>query len=171
MTHAYLALGSNIDPIENTTRAVVEFAKTRELAAVSTFYKTAAVGGGPPFVNGVIAIRPRDQDVVTLLARLRELEHALGRKRGPDKNAPRTIDIDLIAWPGQAHEKIPHGDIEAYDFVARPLAELNRRILTTHGRTVLEAARAMAPHGMSPLDTLTRELRKLVVTAKRSIHA
>lgn len=166
MRNAYLALGSNLEPIANTIRAVEAFATTRELAAVSTFYRTPSIVEGPSFVNGVIAIKPRDRDVPTLITRLRELESALGRKRGPNKHAPRTIDIDLIAWPSQSHARLPHADIERYDFVARPLAELNGRILTTSARPVRETTRAMLPHGMSPLEKLTRELRTLVYHAK-----
>lgn len=168
MKHAYLALGSNIEPLANTARAVKEFCTTRELVAVSTFYRTPAVGHGPSFVNGVIAVQPRDRDVATLLARLRQLEDGWGRQRGPDRNAPRTIDIDLLAWPGHQHERIPHADIERYDFVARPLAELDPHVMTTNGRPVLATARAMLPRGMVPLDGFTRELRRLVHQAKRA---
>lgn len=172
MRHAYIAIGSNIDPEENTLKAVKHFSETRELVAVSTFYRTRPnTGEGPPFVNGVIGVKPRDKDAQTLLARTRELEHALGRKRGPDKNAPRTIDLDVIAWPGQLHERLPHPDIERYDFVARPLAELDGHVLTRDGRPVIDIARSMIPHGMTPLEKLTRELRALVQHAKRSLHA
>jgi 7,8-dihydro-6-hydroxymethylpterin-pyrophosphokinase len=102
---------------------------------------------------------------------VRELEHALGRKRGPDKNAPRTIDLDVIAWPGQQHDRLPHADIERYDFVAHPLAELDGHVVTRDGRHVLDIARSMIPHGMTPLEALTRQLRALVQHAKRSLHA
>lgn len=170
--NAYIAIGSNVDPEENTLKAVQHFSETRELAAVSTFYRTPPhAGEGPHFVNGVIAVKPRDEDAKTLLARTRELDCAFGRKRGPDKNAPRTIDLDVIAWPGQLHERLPHPDIECYDFVARPLAELDGHVLTRDGRPVIDIARGMIPHGMIPLDTLTRELRALVQHAKRSLHA
>lgn len=171
MRHAYLAIGSNVEPETNVPRAVAHFAETRELTAVSTFYRTRPVGGGPAFVNGVIALKPRDKDPVSLLARTRQLEHALGRKRGPDRNALRTIDLDLVAWPGQLHERLPHPDIDRYDFVARPLAELDGHVLTRDGRLVLHVARSMAPNGMAPLATLTRELRRFVFHSRRSIHA
>lgn len=172
MRNAYIAVGSNIDPEQNTLAAVRHFSETRELAAVSTFYRTRpSAGEGPQFVNGVIAVRPRDKDAQTLLARTRELEHALGRKRGPVKDAPRIIDLDVIAWPGQFHERLPHPDIERYDFVARPLAELDGHVLTRDGRPVIDIARSMAPHGMTPLEKLTRELKALVQRAKRSVHA
>lgn len=172
MRHAYIAVGSNVAPEENVLKAVARFSETRELAAVSTFYRTRPIHEeGPPFVNGVIAVKPRDKDANALLARTRHLEHELGRKRGPDRNAPRTIDLDVVAWPGQLHERLPHPDLERYDFVARPLAELDGHVLTRDGRLVLEVARAMVPHGMSPLDALTRELRKLVHHSRRSVHA
>lgn len=170
--NAYVAIGSNIDPQENTLKAVRHFADTRELAGVSTFYRTRPnAGEGAHFVNGVIALKPRDKDVHALLARTRELEHALGRRRGPDKDAPRTIDLDVIAWPGQHHERLPHPDIERYDFVARPLAELDGHVLTRDGRQIIDIARSMIPHGMTPLVDLTRELKALVQRAKRSVHA
>ena len=171
MRHAYIAVGSNIEPETNVPRAVRHFAETRELTGVSTFYRTRPVGEGPAFVNGVIAIKPRDKDPLQLFARTRELEHELGRRRGPDRNAPRTIDLDVVAWPGHLHERLPHPDIERYDFVARPLAELDGHILARDGRLVLDVARSMVPNGMAPLDKLTRELRRLVFHSRRSIHA
>lgn len=169
---AYIAIGSNIDPEENARKAVQHFSQTRELVAASTFYRTRPnTGKGPNFVNGVIGVKPRDKDAHTLLARTRDLEHMLGRKRGSDKNAPRAIDLDVIAWPGQLHDRLPHPDIERYDFVARPLAELDGHVLTRDGRPVIDIARSMIPRGMTPLDDLTRELRALVQHAKRSLHA
>lgn len=169
---AYVAVGSNIDAEENTRRAVARFAEARELVGVSTFYRTRpATGEGPTFVNGIIAVRPADDDLQALFGRARDIEHALGRERGPDKNAPRTIDLDVVAWPGQRHERLPHPDIERYDFVARPLAELDGNVLTREGRRVIDVARAMFPHGMVPLDALTRELRALVRRAKTSPRA
>lgn len=173
MTHgpAYISVGSNIDAEQNTRRAVERFAEARELVGVSTFYRTRpATGEGPAFVNGVIAVKPGDGDAQALFARAREIERALGRERGLDKNAPRTIDLDVIAWPGQHHERLPHPDIERYDFVARPLAELDGHVLTRDGRLVIEIARAMVPYGMVPLVELTRELRTLLQRAKRSLR-
>lgn len=172
MTRAYIAIGSNVDPFENALRAVAHFSEARELVAVSTFYRTRPSSGeGPPFVNGVIAVDPRDREPVALLARTRALERELGRTRGPDKNAPRPIDLDVVAWPGELHERLPHPDIERYDFVARPLAEIDGRVTTRSGRPVLDVATAMPPSGMRALDDLTRELRRLVDHSRRSIHA
>lgn len=99
---ALLALGSNLPGPAGSPRAAVEAAVDRlgqefGPAAVSRLYETPAFppGSGPPFVNGCARVR-WDGEPEALLARLHEIEAALGRTR-TGRWEPRSMDIDLIA--------------------------------------------------------------------------
>lgn len=128
---AFVALGSNL----GSSAAIVEEA-ARALAArfpgavASSLYRTEPQGcppGSPPFVNAVVAI-----DVTVspegLLGVLRELERAQGRPDARVKNAPRTLDLDIVAVGSCIlHTKdltIPHPRALSRAFVLAPLAEV-----------------------------------------------
>jgi len=51
---------------------------------------------------------------------LRPLEAQLGRVRTADKNAPRTIDIDIVIWDADLLDL----DVWKYAYAAVPVAEL-----------------------------------------------
>jgi 2-amino-4-hydroxy-6-hydroxymethyldihydropteridine diphosphokinase len=60
---------------------------------------------------------------------LAEVERRLGRVRTADRNAPRTIDADLILWNDEAldlngRHHIPDPDLLRFAHVAVPIAEL-----------------------------------------------
>ena len=63
-----------------------------------------------------------------LLAELLEIETEFGRRRGETHNAPRTLDLDLIAWGARvvnsAALRLPHPRLAERAFVLAPLAEL-----------------------------------------------
>lgn len=80
----------------------------------------------PSFVNGVVIVERR-LPPRSLMAFLIGLEAAFGRIRG-EANAPRTLDLDLIAYgrlamsaPGLA---LPHPRAEERRFVMGPLAQI-----------------------------------------------
>lgn len=80
----------------------------------------------PPFLNGVAIVRtglgPHD-----LMAGLGRIEEAMGRVRGP-RNAPRTLDLDLIAYGRLAGDFegliVPHPRAAERLFVMGPMAEV-----------------------------------------------
>jgi len=79
----------------------------------------------PPFVNAaaVLAAAPPPAE---LLARLHAIEAAFGRTRAR-KNAPRTLDLDLLAYDGLVQPgppALPHPGLETRAFVLVPLAEI-----------------------------------------------
>lgn len=132
---AYLGLGSNLaHPRRQLARALRAIARLPRLdvVAVSPNYATAPVGADAPqpdYVNAVVAIRttlgPR-----ALLARLHAIErrHRRRRDREPARNAPRTLDIDLLLYgrrrirlPGLT---VPHPRMHERAFVLRPLADV-----------------------------------------------
>lgn len=131
MNHFYLLLGSNIDPEQNLPRAVQLLAAAGQLVAVSATYETEPVGGPdqPRFLNAAVilgsALPANDLKRYVIAG----IERELGRVRDPsDKNAPRTIDIDIAIWremdgdPG--HLNLVDRDLLRFAHVAVPLAEL-----------------------------------------------
>lgn len=116
-----LLLGSNIRPEENLPRAVELLAGRIQLLACSHAWQTSAVGSpGPDFLNAALLAQ------TTLPARalkqqiLRPVEAQLGRVRTSDKNAPRTLDVDIVAWDG----RVSDSDLWQRVHMAVPVAEL-----------------------------------------------
>jgi 2-amino-4-hydroxy-6-hydroxymethyldihydropteridine diphosphokinase len=78
----------------------------------------------PAFVNGVAIIETSLSPAGALQA-LHDLEARFGRRRH-QQNAPRTLDLDLIAF-GRAQSDspaLPHPRAHERAFVMRPLAEI-----------------------------------------------
>lgn len=79
----------------------------------------------PAFVNAVAELRPGPPPS-EVLARLHAIEAAFGRRR-ERRNAPRTLDLDLLAYGDliqQGPPALPHPGLESRDFVLAPLAEI-----------------------------------------------
>lgn len=98
---AYLCLGSNIEPVENMHRAIQLLAERTGLLGLSTCWESQAVGSdGPNFLN-IGALVRTSLDAAALKERvLGNIEKELGRVRGADKYAPRTMDIDIVIFDG-----------------------------------------------------------------------
>ncbi len=76
--------------------------------------------------RNAVALVETDLDPVALLARLHGIERRFGRERSIS-NAPRTLDLDLIAYGRQiraADPVLPHPRARNRRFVMGPLAEL-----------------------------------------------
>jgi len=129
-THrVFLTLGSNINAEHNLQVAVRRLASRFHLRAVSPVYETAPVGktDQPNFLNAAASIET-DLAAAELKQALQAIEQELGRVRTDDKNAPRTIDLDISLFDAQVLEvgqrHIPDPDILRYPHIARPLADL-----------------------------------------------
>jgi len=91
--NAYISAGSNIDPEKNLAAALDMLLARMTVTAVSTVYRTAAIGrpGDPDFLNCVFRAKtelpPREVKFGVLVP----IEDSLGRVRGCDRYAPRTI--------------------------------------------------------------------------------
>lgn len=98
------------------------------LLARSHVYRTEAVGdpGGPPFLNAAVA-GLWDGTPEELLAACLGIEAALGRTRSY-RNAPRTLDIDLLFWEGRRilapGLEVPHPRLTGRAFALLPLLDL-----------------------------------------------
>lgn len=116
----YLGLGSNIDPTKNITRALSELKSMFNIIDISSIWESAPVGSkGPEFLNGIVAIST-NASYDELKKILRQIEHTLGRIRSSNKNAPRTIDIDILIYNGE----ILDFDIWTHPYLAIPMAEV-----------------------------------------------
>ena len=131
MTRSYVGLGSNLGDREAFlvgARAALAATPGVSVVAASRLYETEPVG--PPqgrYLNAALAL---DTTLVAhvLLERLLEIEQAAGRRRGPERNAPRTLDLDLLLFGDACIEtpelSLPHPRLHERAFVLVPLAEI-----------------------------------------------
>jgi 2-amino-4-hydroxy-6-hydroxymethyldihydropteridine diphosphokinase len=136
---AYIGLGANLGEAAATVRqAAAELAATPGVSAfqLSPLYGTAPVdSSGPDYVNAVArldtALPPLD-----LLAALQAIEQRHGRER-PYRNAPRTLDLDLLLYGGQViglpSLTVPHPRMHERAFVLRPLMDLAPDLMLAQG--------------------------------------
>ena len=94
-----IALGSNLgDRAYNFRRALYELRKIVHIVRVSSFHETEPVDappGSPRFLNAVV-VAHTPLAPLQLLEAMQTIESRLGRRRTHVRNAPRTIDLDLI---------------------------------------------------------------------------
>ncbi len=126
---AFLGLGSNIEPEMNILRGIALLKEKVRVLAVSKLYRTRALGAdGQPFINGVVQIETTFLPLDLKYEVLRPIEEKLGRIRTADKNAPRTIDIDIVVYGDfvikQEDLILPDPEIIEREFLSIPLSEL-----------------------------------------------
>jgi len=131
---AYVALGANLgDPVATVRAAFSALASLADvrLLASSSLYRSAPVGlhHQPDFINAVAALAV-DNAVLpapTLLEQLFAIEARFGRVRTV-KNAPRTLDLDLLLYGTERHATpqltLPHPRMTERAFVLAPLAQI-----------------------------------------------
>lgn len=132
-----LLLGSNIQPEENILLAVEHLKNSVQILKISSVWQSPSVGfAGPDFLNlALLAATPLT--AVELKEQvLRPLEDRLGRVRTAEKNAPRTMDIDIILFDGAELDPI----LWQYAFRAVPVAELLPEYRSKSGSFLKDAA-------------------------------
>jgi 2-amino-4-hydroxy-6-hydroxymethyldihydropteridine diphosphokinase len=131
---AVIAFGGNLPGVYPAMAWALAAAAARlpsegfEVLAVSRWWRSAAWPNAedPPFLNGV-ALARTDLEPEAALRALHRIEAAFGRDRSTP-NAPRTLDLDLIALgrhvlPGPPIV-LPHPRAAERLFVMGPLAEI-----------------------------------------------
>jgi 2-amino-4-hydroxy-6-hydroxymethyldihydropteridine diphosphokinase len=129
-----IALGANmpsrVGPPAETLGAALAALRAAGVGVlkISSFYETAAWPdpADPPFTNAAASLQTSLQPVV-LLELLHDTETGLGRVRSR-KNAPRTLDLDLLAYRDVIlegpHLTLPHPRLAQRRFVLEPLVEI-----------------------------------------------
>ncbi len=142
-------MGSNLDPEENLVRATKLLAQRTELIAVSRAFKSRAVGApeSPDFLNAAAKIRFVGSPQALKFDVLRPIESDLGRVRSSDRNAPRTIDIDIsifgrLVMFDQGYDLVlPAPEVLTQAHVILPLADLAPATIHPEtGRTLADIA-------------------------------
>ncbi|HEX4073420.1 MAG TPA: 2-amino-4-hydroxy-6-hydroxymethyldihydropteridine diphosphokinase [Planctomycetaceae bacterium] len=134
LNRAYLSLGSNIQPEQNLPAAVRALSEFGRLQAVSRVWESPPYGvsqqaASGNFLNGALLLETELSASSICDEIILQVERKLGRVRDPrDKNAPRTIDVDLSLFNDEVltvgRHVIPDPAILTRAFVARPLAEV-----------------------------------------------
>lgn len=127
---ACVALGGNLgDAVATVQQALRDLAvlPQTQLCKASSLYRSAPhEAQGPDFINAVAVVQTQLAPMVLLHA-LQGLEQQSGRER-PFKNAPRTLDLDLIFYGDVAMQTpeltLPHPRWHERAFVLHPLAEV-----------------------------------------------
>ena len=130
----YIALGSNLG---DSPRILLQALRRLETLSDhplrrSSFWRTSPVDcppGSPPFLNAVVELVPRPGETPeSLLAKLQALERKCGRRIAAVRNAPRILDLDLIAFGAERRTMpelvLPHPRAHQRRFVLEPLAEI-----------------------------------------------
>lgn len=150
---AGIALGSNIgDRMENFRGAREELGRVFGQLLCSSVYETDPVGcepGSGPYLNAVAEIEYEGQPVL-LLDRLQAIEKKMGRPSKRPRNAPRTIDLDVL-YVGNltlSNEEIiiPHPRLHLRRFVLAPLCDIRPDlVLPGHHESVARLLAELPP--------------------------
>lgn len=130
MNRAVISLGSNIDKERNLPAAVQLLGEHCRIVSVSHVYETLPVGltDQPNFFNAAVLIETNLEPAALKEQVLANVERRLDRVRDADKNAPRTIDLDLALFNDEVREynghHVPDPDILTFAHVAVPIADV-----------------------------------------------
>ena len=101
-----------------------------DVEKVSRLYQSHSVGGpehAPDFFNAAV-VACTDLTPAQLRAELRHIETRLGRERGDDPDAPRTIDLDIVYFGNVVADygdwSLPAPDATSSAHVAVPIADV-----------------------------------------------
>jgi 2-amino-4-hydroxy-6-hydroxymethyldihydropteridine diphosphokinase len=130
LKHVFIALGSNVGDRAAQLRQAREQIAAPDLRIVraSSIYETAPrdIEDQPWFLNQVIECET-DLFPRQLLARLKQIERAMGRKKRVAKG-PREIDLDILLYGDSVVKapelEVPHPRMAERRFVLEPLAEI-----------------------------------------------
>ncbi len=166
---AYLSLGSNIEPERNLAAAVVWLGRWGYTQTVSTVWESAPFGFAdqPDFLNAALLLETGLSAQGLRQAAITSVETALGRIRSANKNAPRTIDIDIMLFNHDilqvGQRRIPSPEVLERPFVAIPLAEIAPDYVHPEtGQTLRQIAARfdLAAAGMRRRDDVTLVIRR-----------
>lgn len=154
---AFVGIGANLGDaraaIAAAIAALAALPSTR-LVALSSLYRSAPVdAAGPDFLNAVAELRTALAPA-ELLAAMQAIEAAHGRER-PWRNAPRTLDLDLLLYGELVREdpalRLPHPRMHQRSFVLVPLAEIDRSLRIPGHAPLAQLLAACADQRIEPV--------------------
>ena len=138
---ACVLLGSNIEPEVNIPRAVDLLQEKVTILKLSSVWESASVNCCyPDFLNLAASVSTSYGVDELKMQVLRPLEARMGRVRTEDKDASRTIDIDIILFDGNVIDL----DLWLYVHRAAPVAELFPDTVSDSGERLNDTARRLA---------------------------
>ena len=163
MPRIFLGLGANVGNREENLRTALRWLAPRcRVVAVSSVYRSEAMAlegqpPGPEFRNAACEIET-ELSPHELLAHVKEIEHAIGRRPAPRWSA-RPIDIDILLYGDQIIDtpelQVPHRLMLERAFVLAPLAEIAGEVVVPGvGRRVSELAAAVDSSGVEVVGDL-----------------
>ncbi len=122
----FLSLGSNVQPETYLPKAIDLLREHGQVMKISTVWESRAVGAnGPNFLNlcllFITPIAPENLKEQII----HPIESRLGRVRSENKNAPRTIDIDIVMADGDPVNL----EFWNYAFIVVPMADIAPKLL------------------------------------------
>ena len=127
---AFLSLGSNVEPEKNLPAAVRKLCHYGRVRQVSGVWQSSPQGNPdqPDYLNAALWLETSLSARELKETAIAEVEIWLGRVRSKDRNAPRTIDIDIMLFNHDClmigQRRIPDPEVLERSFVAIPLAEI-----------------------------------------------
>ena len=149
-----IALGSNEDNRLEHLQAALRWLEKISIATVkgSRVYETApfeCAEGTPFFLNAVCEI-VSSEDPFKLLRQMRAFERDRGRPESYPKNAPRTLDLDLLYAGDMKMDteelKLPHPRILERRFVLQPLCDIRPDLILPGTTQPIHAFLASLPN-------------------------
>jgi 2-amino-4-hydroxy-6-hydroxymethyldihydropteridine diphosphokinase len=134
-----IALGSNLGDrlahLRSGRDRVLQIPGVSSPILISRIYETEPVGSGPDagaYLNAVMEIN-FDGQPIELLEALQQIEAEHGRPSKRPRNAPRTLDLDIL-YVGNltlSNEEvvIPHPRLHQRRFVLAPLADIRPELI------------------------------------------
>jgi 2-amino-4-hydroxy-6-hydroxymethyldihydropteridine diphosphokinase len=130
MTLAFIGIGANLGDARQALKdAIVCLAQQVGITVLarSSLYRTAPVDAvGDDYYNAVVKVQT-SFTASQLLRICHHIEDQFGRER-PFRNAPRTLDLDLLVFGDEQHNDerltVPHPRVTVRAFTLVPLLEL-----------------------------------------------
>lgn len=167
LADVFISVGSNINPADNVRRAIIKMRNELGPLEMSTVYLTKPIPENqPPYYNCVVRVKSA-LDPVSIKRVLRRIEDELGRVRGADKYAPRTIDLDILLYGNliikNEELKVPAPEVSDRPFLLVALFELEPDLVIPGlNKSIRELIRGVSREGMEPLLEYTKELRMII---------